>query len=33
MWKPENRLAADGSGLRYLSDLTDAKWAHGPAAS
>ena len=27
MWKPEDRLAADGIGLRYLSDLTDGKWA------
>jgi hypothetical protein len=23
MWKPEHRLAADRSGLRYPSDLTD----------
>jgi transposase len=27
MWKPEHRLAADRSGLRYPSDLTDAEWA------
>ena len=27
MWKPEDRLAADGIGLRYLSGLTDGKWA------
>jgi hypothetical protein len=26
MWKPEHRLAADRSGLRYPSDLTDAEW-------
>src|SRR5215467_5102354 len=27
MWKPEHRVAADRSGLRYPSDLTDAEWA------
>lgn len=27
MWKPEHRLAAQRSGLRYPSDLTDAEWA------
>lgn len=27
MWKPEHRLAADRSGLRYPSDLTDGEWA------
>src|SRR5881394_3238812 len=27
MWKPEHRLAADRSCLRYPSDLTDAEWA------
>jgi transposase len=27
MWKPEHRLAADRSSLRYPSDLTDAEWA------
>jgi hypothetical protein len=27
MWKPEHRLAAQHSGLRYPSDLTDAEWA------
>jgi transposase len=27
MWKPEHRQAADRSGLRYPSDLTDAEWA------
>jgi hypothetical protein len=27
MWKPEHRAAADRRGLRYESDLTDAKWA------
>src|SRR5512135_3354653 len=27
MWKPEHRLAAERSGLRYPSDLTDAEWA------
>ncbi len=26
MWKPEHRIAADRSGLRYPSDLTDAEW-------
>lgn len=26
MWKPEHRLAADRSGLRYPSDLTDTEW-------
>ena len=26
MWKPEHRVAADRSGLRYPSDLTDAEW-------
>ena len=26
MWKPEHRLAANRSGLRYPSDLTDAEW-------
>lgn len=27
MWKPEHRLAANRSGLRYPSDLNDAEWA------
>ena len=27
MWKPEHCVAADLSGLRYPSDLTDAEWA------
>jgi hypothetical protein len=27
MWKPEHRQAADRSGLRYPSDLTDGEWA------
>ena len=27
MWKPEHRRGADRRGLRYPSDLTDAKWA------
>jgi transposase len=27
MWTPEHRLAADRSGLRYPSDLSDAEWA------
>jgi hypothetical protein len=27
MWKPEQRLVADRSGLRYPSDLTDSEWA------
>ena len=26
MWKPEHRVAADRSGLRYPSDLTEAEW-------
>ena len=26
MWKPEHRLAADRSDLRYPSDLTGAEW-------
>ncbi len=26
MWKPEHRLSADRSGLRYPSDLSDAEW-------
>src|SRR5690348_737856 len=26
MWKPEHRVAADRSGLRYPSDLADAEW-------
>src|SRR6476619_1848588 len=26
MWKPEHRGAADRSGLRYLSGLTDTEW-------
>ncbi len=26
MWKPEHRVAADRSRLRYPSDLTDAEW-------
>jgi transposase len=26
MWKPEHRLAADRSGLRYPSDMRDAEW-------
>jgi transposase len=27
MWKPEHRIAADRSGLRYPSDPTGAEWA------
>ncbi len=27
MWKAEHCRAADGRGLRYPSDLTDAEWA------
>jgi transposase len=27
MWTPEHRRAAERSGLRYPSDLTDAEWA------
>jgi transposase len=27
MWKPEHRLAAERSGLRYPSDLSDPEWA------
>jgi transposase len=27
MWKPEHRIAADRSGLRYPGDLTGAEWA------
>src|SRR4030095_10155415 len=27
MWKPEHRIAADRSGLRYPSDLPGAEWA------
>ena len=27
MWTPERRRAADRTGLRYPSDLTDAEWA------
>src|SRR5580658_7060764 len=27
MWKPEHRQAANRSGLRYPSDLTDVEWA------
>ena len=27
MWKPEHRVAAYRSGLRYPSDPTDAEWA------
>ena len=27
MWKPEHRQAANRSGLRYPSDLTDPEWA------
>ena len=27
MWTPEHRRAADRSGLRYPSDLTDAEWS------
>jgi transposase len=27
MWKPEHRIAAERSGLRYPSDLTDAEWS------
>jgi transposase len=27
MWKPEQRLVADRSCLRYPSDLTDSEWA------
>ena len=26
MWKPEHRRAADRTGLRYPSDLSDAEW-------
>ena len=28
MWSNENRARCDRSRLRYLSDLTDAEWAH-----
>jgi hypothetical protein len=28
MWKPEHRRAADRTGLRYPSDLSDAEWLH-----
>lgn len=27
MWKTEHRVAADGRGLRYPSDMNDAEWA------
>ena len=27
MWTPEHRRAAERSGLRYASDLSDAEWA------
>ena len=27
MWTPEHRRAAERSGLRYPSNLTDAEWA------
>src|SRR5215475_802 len=27
MWKPEQHLVADRSGLRYPSDRTDSEWA------
>ena len=27
MWKPEHRISAGRSGLRYPSDLNDAEWA------
>jgi transposase len=27
MWKPEHRVAAERSGLRYPSDMTDDEWA------
>ena len=27
MWKPEHRITAGRSGLRYPSDLNDAEWA------
>ncbi len=27
MWKPEHRIAAERSGLRYPSDLSDTEWA------
>ena len=27
MWTPEHRRAAERSGLRYPSDLSDAEWA------
>ena len=27
MWKPDHRRAADRSGLRYPSDMSDAEWA------
>ena len=27
MWTPEHRRAAERSGLRYPSDLTDTEWA------
>jgi transposase len=26
MWKPDHRIAAERSGLRYPSDLTDGEW-------
>jgi len=26
MWKPEHRHAADRTGFRYPSDLSDAEW-------
>ena len=26
MWKPEHRRAADRTGLRYPSDLSDGEW-------
>ena len=34
MWKPEHRLAADRSSLRYPSDLTHVEWAivHNPTS-
>src|SRR5262249_60749896 len=31
MWKPEHRIAADRSGLRYPNDLTRAECNPGPA--
>jgi hypothetical protein len=30
MWKPEHRITADRSGLRYPNDLTDAECIQAP---